>query len=269
MTRIYRSTEATETSTAARIEQGGPSAGRGITWVGRAESYYGLPLIKKAHWGWQIILYFFLGGIAGGSFLVATLADLLKLDDNHNLIRAGRYLSFVCILASPILLILDLGRPERFHHMLRVLKLRSAMSLGSWGLSFFGMCCGVTTAYQAAHDGLLDWFPLLVRLMKAVPVKAVEALGAIGGLFVASYTGVLLSSTAVPVWARARHILGPLFLTSGVSTALASLSFILSLGRNNQRTLEKMERAEMVAMSTELGMLAALPRVLGPLRKPL
>lgn len=75
--------------------------------------------------------------------------------------------------------------------------------------------------------------------MKAMPVKAIEIIGSIAGLFVASYTGMLLSSTAIPVWARAKHILGPLFLTSGLSTALASLSFILALGRNNQRTLEK------------------------------
>jgi formate-dependent nitrite reductase membrane component NrfD len=247
--------------------QHGP--GRGRTQTDQANTYYGLPLVKKAHWSWQIILYFFLGGIAGGSFLVSTLADLLNLDNNPALIRAGRYLSFVCILASPVLLILDLGRPERFHHMLRILKLRSVMSLGTWGISFFGLCCGLTTAHQAARDGLLNWFPLLARLLKALPIKLIEGCGSIAGLFVASYTGVLLSSTAVPVWARAKHILGPLFLTSGLSTALASLSLILSLSRNNRRTLENIERAEIIAMSTELGLLATLPKILGPLRKPL
>jgi formate-dependent nitrite reductase membrane component NrfD len=245
------------------------SPGHDITRTDQANTYYGLPLIKKAHWSWQIILYFFLGGIAGGSFLISTLADLLKVDNNPTLIRAGRYLSFACILASPILLILDLGRPERFYHMLRIFKLRSVMSLGSWGLTFFGVCCGFITAHQAACDGLLDWFPFLARRMKAAPVKAIEIIGNIAGLFVASYTGVLLSSTAVPIWARAKHILGPLFLTSGLSTALASLSFILSLGRNNQRILEKVEQAEMATMSTELGLLAVLSAILGPLRKPL
>ncbi len=109
----------------------GTLAGGSKQWSGEASTYYNLPLVKKAHWGWEIVLYFFLGGIAGGSYLVATLADFFGID--KNLVRAGRYLSFVCILASPILLIMDLGRPERFHHMLRILKFRSAMSLGTWG----------------------------------------------------------------------------------------------------------------------------------------
>lgn len=245
------------------------SGGASKSWSGKASTYYGIPLVKKAHWGWQIILYFFLGGIAGGSFLVATLADLFDAKKYASLIRSGRYLSFVCILVSPVLLILDLGKPERFHHMLRVLKFRSAMSLGTWGLSTFALCCGFTTAQQMANDGLLNWFPPLARLLKALPVKALATIGSFFGLFVASYTGVLLSSTAVPIWARAKHILGPLFLTSGLSTALASLSLILSLGRNNKQTLEQLERAELVAMTTELGLISALAPTLGSLGKPL
>ncbi len=231
-------------------------------------TYYNQPLIKKAHWSWEVILYFFLGGMAGGSYLAATLADLLGSARDVPLIRVGRYLSFVCILISPILLVKDLGRPERFLHMMRVLKLRSAMSLGTWGLTLFGLFCGLTTAHQAAKDGLLNWLPFFPRLLKALPVKLIESIGSFFGLFVASYTGVLLSSTAVPVWARARHILGPLFLTSGVSTGLSGLSLILSLGRNQQDTLERLERAELIAMTTELGLISALPPTLGPLHKP-
>jgi formate-dependent nitrite reductase membrane component NrfD len=80
---------------------------------------------------------------------------------------------------------------------------------------------------------------------------------------------VLLSSTAVPVWARARHILGPLFLSSGLSTALASLSLLLSLGRSKRDTLERLGRAEMITLATELSLISTLPRVLGSLAKPL
>lgn len=259
------------TATVVIPDNGGATAGRGERWVGPASTYYGLPLIKKAHWGWEIILYFFLGGIAGGSYLVAALADLFGLDKAASLIRAGRYLSFVCILISPILLIKDLGRPQRFHHMLRVLKFRSVMSLGSWGISVFGMMCGSSTAHQMAKDGLLNWFPPLARLMKALPIKVIEGFGAVAGLFVASYTGVLLSSTAVPLWARAKHILGPLFVTSGLSTGLASLSLILSLGRSRRQEdiLERLDRAEMIAMTTELGLITSLIPILGPLAKPL
>ena len=252
-------------------DRGGAKAGRGEEWEGKQSTYYNMPLVKKAHWGWEIILYFFLGGIAGGSYLVSTLEDLFNADKDKdkNLIRSGRYLSFLCILASPILLIMDLGRPERFHHMLRIFKLRSAMSLGTWGLSFFGLFCGLTTAHQMAKDGLLGWFPFAAQVFKALPIKVIESLGAFFGLFVASYTGVLLSSTAVPIWGRAKHVLGPLFLTSGVSTGLSALSFILSLTRHKHDTLERLDQAEMIAMTTELGLLASLVPILGPLGKPL
>ncbi len=79
----------------------------------------------------------FLGGLAGGSYLASTLAHLFGSEEDADLIRAGRYVSLVGIIISPILLIKDLGRPERFHHMLRVLKLRSTMSLGTWGAYYF------------------------------------------------------------------------------------------------------------------------------------
>jgi len=237
------------------------------------KNYYNQPLLKKAHWTWEVILYFFIGGIAGGSYLTATLADLLGSTRDASLVRAGRYLSFVGIIISPILLIKDLGRPERFHHMLRVFKLRSPMSLGTWGLTLLGLCCGFTTAYQMTKDGLLNWLPIFPRLFKALPIKFIEVIGSFFGLFVASYTGVLLAATAVPAWARARLILGPLFLSSALSTSLASLSLILSLGRREQLaeqdTLKKIERAELVAMSTELGLISALPFILGPLARPL
>jgi formate-dependent nitrite reductase membrane component NrfD len=257
------------TDTLVKTRQGGAKEGRNITWLGQPTTYYGIPLLKKAHWSWQIVTYFFLGGLSGGAYLVSSLADLLGLNQDARLIRSGRYLSFVAILLSPILLIWDLGRPERFLHMLRVLKLRSVMSIGTWAITIFGSLCGLTTAHQMAKDGLLNWMPPLARLLKNLPMKGIEAIGSFFGMIVASYTGVLLSSTAVPVWGRAKHILGPLFLTSGLSTALASLSLILSLGRHHEETLERLDRAEMIAMGTELGLITSLIPILGPLAKPL
>src|SRR6266851_10342644 len=79
------------------------TAGRGEERPGEASTYYSMPLIKRATWSWEIVLYFFLGGLAGGSFLVSTIAHLFGSDEDASLIRAGRYLSFVCILISPIL----------------------------------------------------------------------------------------------------------------------------------------------------------------------
>jgi formate-dependent nitrite reductase membrane component NrfD len=75
--------------------------------------------------------------------------------------------------------------------------------------------------------------------------------------------------TAVPIWARARQILGPLFLTSGLSTALASLSLLLSSGRSHQETLECLDSAETITLATELGLILTLARLLGPLARHL
>ncbi|GAC1562100.1 MAG: polysulfide reductase NrfD [Ktedonobacteraceae bacterium] len=252
-------------------DQGGSMAGRGERWPNKASDYYHIPLITKAHWSWEIVLYFFFGGVAGGSFLVSAVASLLGFQKDESIIRVGRYLSFASVIISPLLLIKDLGRPERFINMLRVLKLRSVMSIGTWALSTFGLLCGLATAHQAAKDGLLNWFPLMARLMKALPIKVIESVGAFLGIVVASYTGVLLAATAVPVWARARNILGPLFFTSGLSTALAGISFILSLGPSNthKNALERLERAEIIAATTELGLISVLGPTLGSLGKPL
>ncbi|GCE30218.1 polysulfide reductase [Dictyobacter alpinus] len=250
--------------------RGGPKSGRGIAWTGRPETYYAQPLIKKSPWKWQIVLYFFFGGIAGGAYLVTTLAHFLGLGKkNPALIRVGRYTSFFSLLVSPVLLIWDLGRPERFHHMLRVLKFRSPMSIGTWVLSAFGICCGLTSVHQMAEDGFLNWLSPISRIFKALPVKTLETIGSFFGILLASYTGVLLAATAVPLWARARYILGPLFLSSGLSTALASISLILSLGKPEEDALDRLDRAEIATMVTELALLSSLPSTLGPLGKPL
>src|SRR5260370_817420 len=104
--------------------------------------------------------------------------------------------------------------------MFRVFKVRSVMSLGSWGLALFGTCCGLSAVHQVVNDGFFSWFPWVARVLKFLPIKIIEVMGSILGLFVASYTGVLLASTAVPVWARAKHVLWPLFLASGLSPTL-------------------------------------------------
>src|SRR5258708_37418835 len=101
------------TATLIRPERGGPLAGRGEEWVGKASTYYGVPLIKKAHWGWQIILYFFLGGTGGGAYLVATFVDLLGLKDT-SLFRTRSLLACVCVIIRPMLLFSDLLLPSCF-----------------------------------------------------------------------------------------------------------------------------------------------------------
>src|SRR5215208_6447192 len=90
--------------------------------------YYGIAPIKEHTWTWEVPVYFWLGGIGAGAHVVSTIARFLGSDDRAFL-RASRYTTLLTMVLSPVLLIMDLGRPERFYNMLRIVKWRSAMSL--------------------------------------------------------------------------------------------------------------------------------------------
>ena len=237
------------------------------------DSYYGVPAIHRPQWRWLIVLYFFLGGLAGASYFVASLAHLFGGADRENerITRAGRYLSMAALIPCPLLLILDLGRPERFHHMLRVFKVRSPMSVGTWGLTVFGGCCTLSGLHQAARDGLFGRATLPARLLRAVPGHAVGLLGTIPAFFVSGYTGVLLAATAVPLWTKNYLLMGPLFLASAASNATAAIALLLSLARGtSERTLRRLERLDSLALLGELALLLTVQVRLGPvLGRPL
>jgi formate-dependent nitrite reductase membrane component NrfD len=176
------------------------------------------------------------------------------------------------MILSPVLLILDLGRPERFYNMLRILKLRSPMSTGSWALSIFGALSGLVATAQAARDGLLlgrgNALARLVRLL--VPDRLLSVVALPFGLYVGAYTGILLGATSVPMWARNVVLMGPTFLSSGLSTGLSAVSFVLHLGGwGEKRTLEAMRRAERISLLIEGGLIAASLIRMGRWGKPL
>jgi formate-dependent nitrite reductase membrane component NrfD len=234
------------------------------------KNYYGIPPIKKAHWTWQIPIYFWIGGMAAGVQLFTTLADVLGHKDQA-LIRVGRYTALVTMILSPILLIWDLGRPERFYNMMRIWKLRSPMSNQSWSLVVYGNLSGLIAARQAAEDGLLGHNNFLSRLLiKAIPARLLGVLALPVALFVGSNTGTLLSATSVPIWARNWALMGPTFLASGVSTALSYLSLVLNLGRwGEERTLHVLRRAERLIILVETALIAASLVRMGRWGKPL
>ncbi len=225
------------------------------------QDYYGVPPIKAPHWNWLIITYFFTGGLAAGSYIIATLADLLSKD--KGLVRAGRYLSLVTGVISPVLLMLDLGRPDRAHHMFRIVKLKSPMSLGSWALLMLGFFVGPMTALQVLED-------VTQRDVFSAPRKVIGVLGIPASLFVSGYTGVLVGATNVPLWARNAVLWGPTFVASAFSTSLAAISLILRVSRHEQReTADALRHAEAITLATEMGlMLMSLVR-LGKFREPL
>jgi hypothetical protein len=178
-------------------------------------SYYGLPVLKTPVWTWEVPLYFFLGGIAGISSCIGFIAQIFHSD--HALVRVCLWIGLIGASICPVLLIADLGRPMRFLNMLRVFKLRSAMSLGAWILVVFSNCALLAVlGFELIFRGFAN--PLTVSMLWIG-----EALGAVTGLLLASYTGVLIGATAIPVWSENRELLPAHFLTSGLGGSAAIL----------------------------------------------
>jgi DMSO reductase anchor subunit len=176
-------------------------------------SYYGRAVLKEPVWSWEIPWYFFAGGLAGAS---SNLALIARLTGNDTLARRARVVALGGAAVSPVLLIMDLGKPERFYNMLRVFKPTSPMSVGTWVLSAFGSTMGLA----AAHD-LLGLFPRLGRFA--------EAASALLGLPLATYTAVLIADTSVPVWHEARRELPLVFAASSAATAGAAAAILTPL----------------------------------------
>ena len=238
--------------------------GRAVSDASRAD-YYGVPAVHKAHWKWLVIVYFFLGGISSASYVIASIAELFGGRDGRSIMRVGRYLSLAALIPSPILLILDLGRPERFLYMLRIVKLRSPMSVGTWGLMIFGGFCTLSALIEAAHDGLLGSVAPLNRLLGALPSRAINVAGSFFGFFVGGYTGVLLGVTAVPLWAKNYLLLGPLFLASAMSTATAAITLVLSFFKDTgPHMLKRLERLDSMMLLAELGLIVSARINAGP-----
>jgi formate-dependent nitrite reductase membrane component NrfD len=177
-------------------------------------TYYDRPVLKEPVWIWSVPLYFYAGGTAGASAVLAAAAQALGGGELHGLVRACRWVAAVGGAAGSALLIFDLGRPERFLHMLRVIRPTSAMSLGSWVLAGAASAT-LGSALLSERDGMPG------RLGDAAGYGA-----ALLGMPLSGYTAVLLGNTAVPVWSAARRSLPHLFIGTSVS-GLASLFGLL------------------------------------------
>ncbi|WP_298177541.1 NrfD/PsrC family molybdoenzyme membrane anchor subunit [Saccharomonospora sp.] len=191
--------------------------------VPRAEfrSYYGRPVIKPPVWDHKIPAYFFTGGLAAGSAVLAAGADLTS---RPALRRFGRLSSLTNLGLSTYLLIVDLGRPERFHHMLRVAKPTSPMSMGTWVLVAFGPGAGLAAVAELMPKRLRRTLLGRLLLRTARPAGLSAALMAPA---LASYTAVLVSQTAVPAWHGAhRHL--PFVFTGSAAASAGGLAQILT-----------------------------------------
>jgi formate-dependent nitrite reductase membrane component NrfD len=196
-------------------------------------------------------------------------SSLVLLADEHErggrvLARNGRYLGVTLALVCPAILVSHLGRPERFLNMLRIVKLKSPMSVGVWGLFAYGNLAALSALGQLADDGVVpDW------IGRFVPKTLVDPVLAIFGSFIAGYTGVLISATAIPVWAKGKRHIPALSVCSGVASACALHAALLAIEGDFPETARKVERLELVASLAELAGLEHFRRYAGEIGKPM
>jgi formate-dependent nitrite reductase membrane component NrfD len=216
---------------------------RSITEVGtEMRSYYGRPILKEPVWQPEIPFYFFTGGIAGGCSLLHGFA---RVAGYQQLAKTALYVGAAADVVSPALLVSDLGRPERFLHMLRVFKVTSPMSVGSWILFVSG--------------GASNTAAVLEALGRLRPVKwAAELVSFATGAPLATYTGTLLADTAIPVWSEARKELPWLFGASAAASAGAATTLFAPAEESGPA-----RRLAIVGVAAELGVMEAMQHRLG------
>jgi hypothetical protein len=199
--------------------------GRGVDVAGgpipRKPGYYGQPVVRPPVWTWEIPIYFFVGGLGGMSAAIAFGAMLFH---HFDVARTAMWVAAIASVLSPVLLILDLGRPHLFINMLRVFKPQSAMSMGAWILAAFGVCVVpglITLELQTFHalGGAIDY---ILGLAAGILIFG----SALFGMLLATYTGVLIGATAIPAWFLHHRLLPIHFGTAGLGSAAALLELL-------------------------------------------
>jgi hypothetical protein len=212
-----------------------------------ARSYHGQPVLKQPTWTWEVPVYFFTGGMAGAS---AGLAYASGLRGNDVLARRAWTAAIGAIAVSPPLLISDLGRPSRFLNMLRMFKVTSPMSVGSWILS----ASGAATAVAAANE----WTGVFPRASKAARPAAAAL-----GLPLSTYTAALIANTAVPAWHRGRRWL-PIVFGSGAALSAGAAAVAITPPEHAAPA----RRLALGAAVVELGCKELMHRRLGEIGQP-
>jgi formate-dependent nitrite reductase membrane component NrfD len=182
--------------------------------------------VRPPEWTWYILAYLFLAGLTGGLYAIGTALRLWGRPQDEPTARVAFLWAFPILVLCPILLTLDLGSPLRFWHMLvattpgqggLIFHYWSPMSVGSWALLVYGFFAFVSFLGVLGRTGSMSPAPA------GAGVRLFNVLGAILGVFVASYTGVLFSVSNQPLWSDTWTLEG-LFLASGLSGAAALLA---------------------------------------------
>jgi len=220
--------------------------------------------VAPPQWEWYIVWYFFLGGIAGGVYALGAILRVMGDERDAPVARLAFLLSLPALAICPILLTLDLGRPLRFWHMMidsRTFGLNfkywSPMSVGVWALLIFSLF-----ALVSFLDALASLRGSRAPFLSGGLGRLFVIVGAVFGLFLAGYTGVLLSVSNQPIWSDT-WTLGALFLASGLSVAAAALSLVTRLGRHEQSAEAKLTRVDRYFTVLELALLVVFFLSLG------
>jgi polysulfide reductase chain C len=235
-----------------------------VTLLAQAQHFAGDP-----HWTWYILGYFFLAGLAGGSYFLAVFLRRWGTPADESAARLGFYAALPPILIAPILLTLDLNQPLRFWHMLvnttpdqfgLNFNTGTPMSVGVWGLIVASVFVIVSFVDALVRDGRIR-LPLLRRLVAPLEGgagKVFEVVGAVVLLFIAGYTGVLLAVSNQPIWSDT-WVLGGLFLASGLSGSAALLLLLMTRYRRDAEPSRGfLELCERLFAALELLLLAVL-----------
>jgi formate-dependent nitrite reductase membrane component NrfD len=234
-----------------------------VTPLAEAQHFAGAP-----DWTWYILGYFFLAGLAGGSYFLAAFLRHWGTPADEPAARLGFYVALPATLVCPILLTLDLNKPLRFWHMLVNttpgdfgLNFNSGtpMSVGVWALLVASVFALVSFVDALVRDGRIR-HPLgrrLATLLEGTAGKIWDVAGAVVFLFIAAYTGVLLAVSNQPIWSDT-WALGGLFLASGLSGAVALLLLLSRYRRDAEASRGFLELCERLFAPLELLLLAVL-----------
>jgi len=209
-------------------------------------------------WDWWIVVYFFVGGIAGGAYFTSAIIELVGGEKDRPIARMGYYIAFPLSIVCAIALIADLGVPARFYHMIVYSKTSlpwpkwdSAVSVGAYALLFFGGFSFLSFVDALVETGKLPWAPFREKY-SGMPRMIYSVLGGLNGFFLASYTGVLLANSHLPMWSS-NPMLGALFLVSGASTGMAAIALGLALTKTDLgEAWSRLKQADNVALVLEI-----------------
>ncbi len=228
-------------------------------------------------WEWYYVaVYFFIGGLSAGTYFIGSLVELLGSERYRDISKIAFYIAFPVILLAPPLLILDLGRPERFWHLFLYINggtpafnFISPLSVGSWALLVFGAMTFLSFLDNLVQDGKLKFAPFSA-VYNRIPRKLYALVGSLAGFFVAGYTGVLVNLTARPLWAATDPMFGVLFLVSAASTGAAAIALVMALRRMLATAeFERIEVFDNLAIIIELVLIAITIIIAGEFAAPL